>query len=373
MSARKYWLMGNSLSNALVGDDFSITPSKDINIRNGVSTFDVLLIQKHILTIDTLESPYKIIAADVNKSNSVSALDLVLIRKVILFDSDSFPNNTSWRFVQSDYVFPNPINPFSEDFPEFVEFLDIQGNSQVDFTGLKVGDVNTSANPDEFNPSLEERNANDTLQLFTENQTLETGTEVLVPIKSANFNTITGFQFTVEFDPRSMEYLGFEEGVLAGFEDKNIGKRFSDNGFLTISWDEINSVSLKGNDPLFYLKFKVLKEAVLSKTLDVSSKLTRKEAYDFHLNILTLDFKFSAEKIVDNEQPKINIFPNPFDQKTRIGFDLNEGKEVLLKVFDLKGQLVHQESKFFEKGKNQFTLNGNLFKTGRRLYCSFDG
>ncbi|MFT5763824.1 MAG: photosystem II stability/assembly factor-like uncharacterized protein, partial [Saprospiraceae bacterium] len=76
-----------------------ITPVKNLNIRNGLSTIDILNLQKHILLIDTLDSPYKIIAGDVNNSNSVSTFDLVNIRKVLLFSQDTFINTDSWRFI----------------------------------------------------------------------------------------------------------------------------------------------------------------------------------------------------------------------------------------------------------------------------------
>ena len=41
--------------------------------KNGVSTLDLVKIQKHLLGKDTLESPYLIVAADANNSQHVSA------------------------------------------------------------------------------------------------------------------------------------------------------------------------------------------------------------------------------------------------------------------------------------------------------------
>ncbi|MBK9014610.1 MAG: proprotein convertase P-domain-containing protein [Saprospiraceae bacterium] len=83
------------------GGDYTITPQYDQEPLNGVSTFDLVLISKHILGVAPLGSPYKVIAADANKSNSVTTFDLVEIRKLILFINSDFPNNTSWRFVDA--------------------------------------------------------------------------------------------------------------------------------------------------------------------------------------------------------------------------------------------------------------------------------
>jgi len=100
--------------------NYTVTPAKASNVLNGVTTFDLVLISKHILGNQELDSPYKIIAADANASNSITTFDLVLIRQLILNITDEFPTNTSWRFVDKDFVFPNPANPFATTFPETI-------------------------------------------------------------------------------------------------------------------------------------------------------------------------------------------------------------------------------------------------------------
>jgi len=50
---------------------YSIEPQKNDNPLNGVSTFDLVLISKHILGITKFDNPYQYIAADANKSDRV--------------------------------------------------------------------------------------------------------------------------------------------------------------------------------------------------------------------------------------------------------------------------------------------------------------
>ena len=134
-------------------NDYSITCYKNDGPLNGVSTFDMVLIQKHILGTQPLGSPYKIIAADINKSNSVTTFDLVALRKMILFIDTEFVNNTSWRFVPADFVFPNPANPFQTTFPGINLVNDpLMGMFDLDFIGIKTGDVNGSASTDARKP-----------------------------------------------------------------------------------------------------------------------------------------------------------------------------------------------------------------------------
>jgi hypothetical protein len=131
------------------GGDYSVSAEKDTFPLNGVTTFDLVLISKHILGLQPLDSPYKIIAADANGSNSVTTADLVAIRKLILQITDEFPNNTpSWRFLDKHFIFPNPLNPFTVAIPEVLNFNNLTADRlDADFIGIKVGDVNNSANP----------------------------------------------------------------------------------------------------------------------------------------------------------------------------------------------------------------------------------
>ncbi|MBK7869797.1 MAG: hypothetical protein IPJ74_03465 [Saprospiraceae bacterium] len=106
-----------AFTNLQLGYDYSITPVKDNGYLNGVSTFDLVLISKHILGVQPIASPYKLIAADVNNSKNISILDLIALRKLILSVDTEFANNTSWRFVDASYSFPVPTNPWSQGLP----------------------------------------------------------------------------------------------------------------------------------------------------------------------------------------------------------------------------------------------------------------
>lgn len=120
---------------------------KDNNHPNGVSTQDVIRIQRQILGIENLDSPYKQFAADVNVSGSVSTLDLIHIRRLILTVTDRFPDITSWQFFPANYSFADPDNPFGELIPNIVSLGVLQQNIELSITGIKSGDVNESANP----------------------------------------------------------------------------------------------------------------------------------------------------------------------------------------------------------------------------------
>ena len=130
------------------GGDYSIELKKNTNHDNGVTTYDAVLMTRHILNVDLLDSPYKIIAADINNSETVTTFDIVELRKLILNIYSNFPNSPSWRFIPADYIFSNPFDPFEEPLPTNFNLNNVvEDISNLNFIGIKTGDVNDSANP----------------------------------------------------------------------------------------------------------------------------------------------------------------------------------------------------------------------------------
>lgn len=131
------------------GGNYSIKPVLDLNDLNGVTTFDIVLISKHILGLEPFDSPWKIIAGDVNFSNSTTTFDMVEIRKLVLGINPQFPAASAWRFLPAYTTFSNVNNPFMGGLPpETIPINNLQGNfNGVNFYGIKTGDVNNTAAP----------------------------------------------------------------------------------------------------------------------------------------------------------------------------------------------------------------------------------
>lgn len=114
------------------------------NALNGVTTFDLLLIAKHIDGTDLLSSPYKIIAADIDNSNTIAVEDTMDLRSFILGAITELPIS-NYRFVLKSYVFPDPLDPFTPAFPESFSITNLQQDlTGIDFVAIKKGDVNNT-------------------------------------------------------------------------------------------------------------------------------------------------------------------------------------------------------------------------------------
>ena len=129
-----------------VGFPVAFELSKGGSAQNGVSTFDLVVLSKHILGVTPLTSPYKIVAADVNGSNSVTTLDQIGIRKVILGIDTAFSGRPNWLFFPAGFDFTNPANPFLDPLSNAWLLLQVPGDiDDMDFIGIKTGDMDDSA------------------------------------------------------------------------------------------------------------------------------------------------------------------------------------------------------------------------------------
>lgn len=143
--------------------DYTVRPSLGGDPLLGVSTIDLVKIQRHILGLDLFDSPYKHIAADVNGSASVTASDLVELRKLILGVTDRFPKSLPpWVFVKKNGGIPDPAVPFQ--YYDKIETEPLMADvTDADFTAVKLGDVNLSAvNLDENHT---DKRSNETIML----------------------------------------------------------------------------------------------------------------------------------------------------------------------------------------------------------------
>jgi len=107
---------------------YTLQISKESQYLAGISTYDLLLINRHILGIRPLISKYSFVAADVNNSGSVTTLDMVLLKKMILQIEKIFPNNTNWHF-------------FDKLGQEKISISTLTPLNLGEIIGIKTGDV----------------------------------------------------------------------------------------------------------------------------------------------------------------------------------------------------------------------------------------
>jgi len=136
----------------IIFNSISQSDSVDISLKsdysdylNGVSTLDVVLIQKHILGITPFTNYEQYIAADATNDNNISAIDLIALRRLILGLDTEFSNSPSWKIVE--YLpFLSPQNAFDYEKVSHLSLSpnEIAAKNDFTFKVIKIGDVNSS-------------------------------------------------------------------------------------------------------------------------------------------------------------------------------------------------------------------------------------
>ena len=349
---------GNYNFNAIpLATNSTVTPAKDDNPLNGVSTYDLVLISKHILGIEPLSTPYKMIAADANKSNSITTFDIVELRKLILGIYTELPNNTSWRFVDKSYNFPNANNPFQAQFAETKSIVNLNNNlTSEDFVSVKVGDVNGNAIANAA-MSTEDRSAG-TLLFDVDNKSVKAGETFTVNFKAAE--AVAGYQFTMNF--AGLEVVDVTPG--ANMTAGNFGV-FADA--ITTSFDGANQGE-------FAVTFRAVNGGNLSDLMSVSSRITKAEAYK-NGERMDVAFRFNNGATSTIAGVGFELYqnqPNPFVNKTFIGFHLPEAATATLSIFDEAGRMVYNQKGAFAKGYNTIAIDRALLNTVGMMYYKLE-
>ncbi len=351
------------------GYDYSVEPALTGDFKNGVSTYDLVLVSKHILGVEKLSSPYQVIAADVNRSNSVTSLDLIHLRKLILSINDTFPNNTSWRFVDRDHVFQETERPWVGGIPEVVNVNNLIGTfDQANFVAIKIGDINRSARLNQTLGQNEDRSHADPLIIETTDYALEPGQKYELELTSKDLDQSMGFQFTFSFDPA---VLDLEDILYGTLKEQHIGLKYLDDGLITISWNQLQPE--RQEEKLLTLSFRALREGKLAELLEINSRLTTAEAYSFNGTFRDVKIEFKEPIVQEAEFSLLQNHPNPFKDHTYIRFYLPQSAEAVVLIQDMKGALVKEIRGHYQKGLNEIRLDRRGLPNGILMYSVKSG
>lgn len=346
--------------------EYSIKPTKNDDHLNGVSTADIVMIQRYLLGKQDLDSPYKLIAADVNGTNTISASDIATIRKLILGKISEFPKVNSWRFIDAGHQFTDANDPWLDPFFESVDYSPLMNDEMAtNFVALKVGDVtgDAQANGLKDNGTREQK----WVELVTENRVLAYNELTQMDFHATTDIVLNGFQMTFElrdftFENLSSDFVNLSMANYYYNEESNV---------LTVSYDSEEEVALAEGQVIFTVAGYGHMDMMSSQAISLTSSVTKAEVYLEDLQVADLTLKFASE--AGNEDAEgmtlYQNIPNPFQTSTVIPFELPKDAPATLTVFDVTGKVqfvIYLEGR---AGYNEFELNvDQLTKSGVLYY-----
>lgn len=352
---------------ATSGSTATFTPTKNTGWKNGVTVNDAFLTLQHPNPTSTFGSGYKNIAADANGDNIITGNDAILIFQLAVDPAfTSIPGNTSWRFIHESPLLPNldfsfisnPWGLFTESYTTTVTVDEL-----VKFVGVKTGDVDADAN------ALLRQNG--TFEFLLENQSIEnTGERVEVEFKAKDFKGINGYQYTIDFESKLLEYIDVIPGVLPNLSSFNFKDAKAADGQLTTGYINIDAVDLNDNDVLFTLVFESqAANFELKDVIKASNNLIPMQVIESTgelKNEVELIFESSTSSTVNTFENNLDLrqnVPNPFDNETIVGFTLPDATAVQLNFMDASGKLLHTIDSDYPQGYHEVTVSKNVLPT----------
>ncbi|MBK9107383.1 MAG: HYR domain-containing protein [Saprospiraceae bacterium] len=345
------------------GGSYKVGSSHDINPLNGVSTADIIHIQRHILGIATFADPLKHIAADVNSNKKVTTADIVEIRKLILGKTDRFVNSPSWKFLLTDYKFKDIEDPLNENYPTDFTIKQLNKNFYIDFTGIKMGDIDDSNIPSGLQSGLITRAANPIL-VHTEDQELEAGKIYEIEFRISQFEQLDGIQLGLQGDQELVDWMEWSE-IQDGFVNEDNSSVNNDAKSMRLSYAKIPNQQQQG---VFRLRIKLNATANLSDVLHMEWLPFNSEAYTSSNEVVPVKLEFND---IHSNLNGLNLhqnIPNPFSQSTIIPFSTDESMDIQLRILDMNGQIVYEAKRFYNAGYHEVEIHKSQLQKGGIYY-----
>ena len=340
--------------------------SSPSDYMNGISTMDLIVLQRHILGLGELPSVYHSLAADINRDGEINGSDLIELRKLILGIYTEFPNNTSWRFLKEKDESSIYNNPKDDLIDESYEFESLISDMKIDFIGVKVGDVNDSAISSKLDKEIDFRSQRWPLKFEPISKDVTPDIMTQVTFVGLNYERISGWQGTLEFDPAIISVVGVTIKYLELDESSFDLSRVAE-GFVTFSMAHIEEVDLSSGSELFSLEV-ITKESINTNSIfALTSAITSAEAYRGYNEAVNLELS-STESV----STIVNVQPNPWVDQTNIGLYLVEAGVAELTFYDVQGRLLNKISKYFRSGANTLTIGSDALKTRGIIYVKLN-
>jgi hypothetical protein len=341
------------------GIDYKLTAHKNDEYLNGVNTLDLVYLQRHILGISKLDDAYKMIAADIDGDQNIKVSDIVLLRKTILGIADQ-EDTKSWKFIKSNVSDPWPLE-------EFIAHSVLNENKgDANFTAVKMGDLNGDAYTN-FQSGLQKRNKE--MAFALDDISVEAGKHYTIPMFISKSYKVYGLQSAFKTKDLTIQNVGSDHFYL---DEDHIGR--PQNNLLTVSCVSNDGTDLNKNQVILYLEILAHVNGKLSELLQLETKEFRPEIYVDDMQTYDLSIEYRSD--VHTKLELLQNVPNPWQNETRINYNVPKSGLAKISIYDLEGRKIYQRSIYAKAGMNSEVITArdlSYIKGILQYQVEFDG
>jgi hypothetical protein len=171
---------------------------------------------------------------------------------------------------------------------------------------------------------------------------LQKGETYEVPVYISDVKRISGTQF--ELECKNFIVTGIESEQV----DLNSSNYHIKGSNVKFSWNGSADTDINNEEPLFILKIEANENGHLGQSLSIVNSGLEPEIYiEGDISAMELNFRNTVGSFALHQ----NI-PNPFSDKTIIGFDLPDNGEYSLSIYDITGKTIKVISANGKSGYN---------------------
>jgi hypothetical protein len=344
----------------------------------GVTTYDIVLIQKHLKSSPQFPTVYERFAADANLANTLGNVDINAFRNLILgvWDpTDNDPNNDglfgttpNWKYINENIniPIPQPINdPIAlRKVPILTGLTDtshvpINGiGNYGHFYAVKLGDINRSCNCDGFRPSEQPREGSAHFKLGRED-VRQKGKIVRIPVYwESSFKPIA-LQGGFRFDPSLFAFKDIEPNPEIPVYPWHFGTSKVEEGILKFAWDnDQDLLLLPAKMLLFTVEFELRygqdlpDEALLWSSDQVLSCLAYSETGE-EFRVGQAHQEQSARRV---PAMALTISPNPATDQATAYIYSEKASDVTLLLTDGRSRMYSKQTVSLQAGDNTVSV-----------------
>ncbi|MEI6574705.1 MAG: HYR domain-containing protein [Bacteroidota bacterium] len=301
----------------------------------GANSTDALWAVRHFTQMNILYG-LQAQSADVNGSNFVNSLDALLIARRFVNMINSFP--------AGDWAFENPSVALSG------------ANQYVEMKAECYGDVNRSWIPGAKTAT--------TVSLATEGTLyVNSNSDFVMPINTtANLNA-GAVSLVVNFPADLFDVTGVK---VVGADASDVVYKIEGNE-VRMAWYNNNAINVNAEEPVLLLNMKAKDLTHMNSDALVLNGAT--EIADETGNVQYVNLTMPKLAVAANSF-EVNVYPNPFSNKTVFSYTLPEAGNVNVKVYDLVGNEVTMISTntVLSSGNHTMNFDASSLKQGVYTY-----
>ena len=285
-----------------------VTPTKDAgeDVTDGcISAYDAALVARHFLDIESLTNSAQM-AADVDQDQKITLFDAALIAR----ESVGLP------LIEGSHAANWIFSPASKEYSDFDK-----DQSSQNFEAMVIGDVDLDWEQEVLSKSTKELANLPELINIDENN-------LFLPIQISNENKVLSLDAQISYNPAFFEFVEIE-------------KQADWNEMVNDQSGQLNIALYRAQitdkpSEVINIKFRAINQNITSSEIE----LNRLRLNNYQAMSTNIPIQGSVNKALP-EQFKINQnFPNPFQNRTSIQFELPHEEFVTVRVYNLLGQEI---------------------------------